>query len=132
VSFVDIAKDPNIYPSPELVKLDRSIKLYIVYGTGPHECLGGEGSEVALTAMLKVVRGLDNLRAAPSDQGSMKKIPRPGGFYTYMDALQSQECGGMERLRRSGEGGNGRGVRGWGRGGERDGLRGRCYAFQGY
>ena len=41
--------------------------------------------------MLKVVGRLDNLRAAPGDQGSMKKIPRPGGFYTYMDALQSQE-----------------------------------------
>ena len=41
--------------------------------------------------MLKVVGRLDNLRAAPGPQGSMKKIPREGGFYVYMDALMSKE-----------------------------------------
>jgi hypothetical protein len=40
--------------------------------------------------MLKVVGRLNNLRAAPGEQGTMKKIPREGGFYIYMDALQSQ------------------------------------------
>ena len=90
VSFVQIAKDPSIYPDPDIVRLDRPIDSYIVYGVGPHQCLGGEASRVALTAMLKVVGRLDNLRAAPGPQGQMKKIPREGGFYIYMDALQSQ------------------------------------------
>ncbi|RDW75784.1 hypothetical protein BP5796_06605 [Coleophoma crateriformis] len=89
VSFVQIAKDPKIYPDPESVRLDRPIDSYIVYGIGPHSCLGGEASRVALTAMLRVVGRLDNLRATPGDQGHMKKIPRPGDFYVYMDALQS-------------------------------------------
>lgn len=88
-SQVQIAKDPEVYPNPEKVCLDRPIDSYIVYGMGPHQCLGGEASRVALTAMLKVVGRLDNLRRTPGPQGEMKKIPRPGGFYIYMDALES-------------------------------------------
>ncbi|KAE8146648.1 hypothetical protein BDV25DRAFT_143478 [Aspergillus avenaceus] len=57
---------------------------YIHYGVGPHTCLGGEASKVALTAMLRVVGRLDNLRRAPGPQGELKKIPRPHGFYSYM------------------------------------------------
>ena len=39
---------------------------------------------VALTAMLRTVGKLENLRRAPGPQGELKKIPRPGGFYVYM------------------------------------------------
>ena len=59
---------------------------YIHYGVGPHTCLGGEASKVALTAMLRVVGRLKNLRRAPGPQGELKKIPRDHGFYTYMRA----------------------------------------------
>lgn len=44
---------------------------------------------IALTSMLRVVGGLDNLRRAPGPQGELKKIPRPGGFYIYMREDQS-------------------------------------------
>lgn len=57
---------------------------YIHYGLGPHTCLGKEASKVALTAMLRVVGGLENLRRAPGEQGQLKKVPREGGFYVYM------------------------------------------------
>jgi hypothetical protein len=57
---------------------------YIHYGVGPHSCLGGDASKVALTAMLRVVGRLDNLRPAPGAQGRLKKIKREHGFYTYM------------------------------------------------
>jgi cytochrome P450 len=66
------------------VLLDRPIESYIHYGVGPHTCLGGDVSKVAITAMLKTVGRLDNLRRAPGEQGKLKKIPRPGGFYIYM------------------------------------------------
>jgi linoleate 10R-lipoxygenase len=88
VSFVDIAKDEAVYPNPHVVDLTRPIDSYIVYGVGPHKCLGGSASTVALTAMLKVVGRLHNLRAAPGPQGTLKKIPREGGFYVYMDEFQ--------------------------------------------
>lgn len=84
VSFVGAARDADVFPSPDEVKLDRPLDSYIHYGIGPHTCLGRDASRVALTAMLKVVGGLDNLRRAPGPKGELKKIPRPGGFYVYM------------------------------------------------
>lgn len=89
-SFLQIARDPAVYPDPHTVRLDRPVDSYIVYGIGSHACLGGEASRVALTAMLKTVGRLDNLRRAPGAQGETKKIPREGGFYAYMDAKESR------------------------------------------
>ena len=74
----------KIFPEPNLVKVDRPLESYIHYGEGPHACLGKEASRTAITAMMKVVGRLDNLRRAPGPQGDLKKIPRPGGFYIYM------------------------------------------------
>ncbi len=84
VSFVGAARDPFVFPSPDEVRVDRPLESYIHYGVGPHYCLGRDASRVALTAMLKVVGRLDNLRRAPGPAGELKKIPRPGGFYVYM------------------------------------------------
>ncbi|KAL4864550.1 hypothetical protein BDV12DRAFT_205631 [Aspergillus spectabilis] len=84
VSFVEANKDPNIFPEPYEVDLTRPMESYIHYGVGPHSCLGGEASKVALTAMLRVIGRLDNLRPAPGAQGKLKKIRRKSGFYTYM------------------------------------------------
>ncbi|KAK6604717.1 Linoleate 10R-lipoxygenase [Botrytis cinerea] len=91
VSFVSLAQDPKIYPDPKTVRLDRPVDSYLVYGVGSHACLGGEASRVALTAMLKCIGRLDNLRRASGPQGEMKKIPREGGFYVYMDKMMGSE-----------------------------------------
>lgn len=77
-------RDPTVFPSPDEVRLDRPMDSYIQYGLGPHTCLGKEASKVALTAMLRVVGRLENLRRAPGPQGQLKKVPREGGFYVYM------------------------------------------------
>jgi linoleate 10R-lipoxygenase len=84
VSFVGAARDKKIFPSPNEVRIDRPIESYIHYGIGAHTCLGKEASMVALTAMLRTVGKLENLRRAPGPQGELKKISRPGGFYVYM------------------------------------------------
>ncbi|OGE56018.1 hypothetical protein PENARI_c003G02651 [Penicillium arizonense] len=84
VSFVDANRDPDAFPDPDSVRLDRPMESYIHYGVGPHTCLGKEASKVALTAMLRVVGRLENLRRAPGPQGQLKKIPRPNNFYSYM------------------------------------------------
>lgn len=85
-SFVSANREAEFFPDPDQVKLDRPIENYIHYGLGAHACLGGEASRTGLTAMLRVVGRLDNLRRAPGAPGQLKKIPRPGGFYTYMRA----------------------------------------------
>jgi len=85
-SFVNANREAKYFPDPDTVRLDRPLDVYIHYGVGPHACLGGEASRVALTAMLRTVGKLDNLRRAPGPAGQLKKIPRPGGFYIYMKA----------------------------------------------
>ena len=84
VSFVKANRDPTVFPDPLAVRLDRPLENYIHYGVGPHQCLGKDASQVALTAMLKVMAGLENLRPAPGPQGILKKVPREDGFYAYM------------------------------------------------
>ena len=85
-SFVGANREAEIFPEPDSVRIDRPMDIYIHYGLGPHACLGGEASRTALTAMLRVVGRLENLRRARGPQGQLKKIPRPGGFYHYMRA----------------------------------------------
>ncbi|KAI9681280.1 MAG: hypothetical protein M1817_002563 [Caeruleum heppii] len=84
ISFVQYAKDPKAFPEPNKVRLDRPLDSYLHYGTGPHRCLGKEISQVAVTAMLKTVGKLENLRRVPGPQGHLKRIPREGGFVIYM------------------------------------------------
>jgi linoleate 10R-lipoxygenase len=73
-SFVGAARDPSVFPNPNEVRLDRPLDSYIHYGIGEHTCLGKEASMVALTAMLRTVGKLDNLRRAPGPQGQLKKV----------------------------------------------------------
>lgn len=53
---------------------------YINPTLGPHGFLSKETSHIALTAMLRAVGRLNNLRVAPGVQGQLKKIPQPGGY----------------------------------------------------
>ncbi|KUJ13569.1 heme peroxidase [Mollisia scopiformis] len=89
VSYIELNHNPDTYPDPDVVKLDRPIDSYTVYSIGTHACLCGGASKVSLIAMLKVVGRLDNLRAAPGEQGEIKKLPLPGGFCLNMDTTQS-------------------------------------------
>lgn len=68
-SFVGAGKEAEFFPEPNTVRIDRPMENYIHYGLGPHSCLGGEASRTALTAMLRVVGRLDNLRRAAGPQG---------------------------------------------------------------
>ena len=88
-SFVSANREAEFFPEPNTVQIDRPMENYIQYGLGPHTCLGGEASRVALTAMLRTVGKLDSLRRAPGPQGQLKKIPRPGGFYIYVSRFPS-------------------------------------------
>jgi linoleate 8R-lipoxygenase/9,12-octadecadienoate 8-hydroperoxide 8R-isomerase len=89
VDLVTASMDPKVFPNPDRVVLDRDLDLYIHYGIGPHQCLGYDMSKVGLTAMLKTIGRLDNLRRAPGPQGELKRIALPGGFSMYMMADQS-------------------------------------------
>lgn len=85
VSFVGPAKDPKRFPSPEEVNPRRPLEGYIHYGLGPHACLGREASQVALVELFRALFRRRNVRRAPGAQGQLKKVPRPGGFFVYMN-----------------------------------------------
>ena len=85
-NFVGANREAQSFHEPDTVRIDRPVDTYIQYGFGPDAFLGQEASRVALTAMLRVVGRLANLRRAPGPQGQLKKIPRPGGSHVYMRA----------------------------------------------
>ncbi|KAI9776651.1 MAG: hypothetical protein M1839_009457 [Geoglossum umbratile] len=85
VSFYAAGADPSVFPDPKEVKLDRDEGLYILYGHGPHICLGKELNITAMTGMLKAfARHLKGLRRAPGLQGQMKYILKDGLAKVYM------------------------------------------------
>ncbi|PLB52792.1 heme peroxidase [Aspergillus steynii IBT 23096] len=86
VGAVKANRDPQVFPDPNEVHLDRPLNSYIQYGLGAHTGLGKEATLLALTAMLRVVGRLDNLRPAPGAQGQVKKIYNESGYYVYMRA----------------------------------------------
>ncbi|KAE8146368.1 heme peroxidase [Aspergillus avenaceus] len=84
VGAVQANRDPTVFPAPNEVRLDRPLQSYIQYGLGAHNGLGKEATLLALTAMLRVVGRLSNLRRAPGPQGQLKKIPREGGYSVFL------------------------------------------------
>ena len=76
--------DPSVFPEPSEVRLDRPLDRYIPFGVGPQAALGKETSIIALTSMLRVVGGLDNLRRAPGPQGQLKKFDHAEGYTEYL------------------------------------------------
>ncbi|KAB8072880.1 heme peroxidase [Aspergillus leporis] len=88
-NLVSASMDPTCFPEPEKVKLDRDMDSYAHFGFGAHQCLGIGLCKLALTTMLRVIGGLDNLRRAPGAQGQLKKLSGPGGIAKYMTVDQS-------------------------------------------
>ncbi|EEH06908.1 animal heme peroxidase [Histoplasma capsulatum G186AR] len=94
VSMISSARDPNIFPSPDEVVLDRPLESYIHYTDGAFTCFGRDAQMVALSSMLRVVGRLDNLRPAPGPQGQLARISRPDGHFAYM----REDWGGFSAL----------------------------------
>ena len=83
-SFRSANREAEFFPEPEQVRLDRPLESYINYGIGANGCLGGEASMIGLTAMLRTVGKLDNLRRIPGAPGELKKVPQSGGIDMYL------------------------------------------------
>lgn len=69
--------DPAIFPNPDKLDITRPLDSYIHLGYGAHQCLGLDMTRVALTAMLKEVAKLRNLRPAKGLQGKVHKVAKP-------------------------------------------------------
>ncbi|EQL31703.1 hypothetical protein RJZ56_006768 [Blastomyces dermatitidis] len=76
--FAAACRDPEAYPEPEKIKLDRPLEKYIAFGDGPHQCFGRELALAFLVGVLKRVTALKNIRPALGGMGVLKKIKRSG------------------------------------------------------
>ncbi|KAL4992319.1 heme peroxidase [Aspergillus falconensis] len=83
-NFASAGRDPESFPNPEEIRLDRPLQLYIHHGWGAHACLGRAIVTTAGAALLKVVGRLEGLRRAEGLQGELvgKEV---GGFRMYLD-----------------------------------------------
>ncbi|KAI9661338.1 MAG: hypothetical protein M1831_003071 [Alyxoria varia] len=84
------SRDPVQYPNPEKVDLTRDVESYCQFGLGPHQCLGIKLTRTALTAVLKEVAKLHQLRPAKGPQGKVRKVPAPGaeGYWRYVKSVE--------------------------------------------
>src|SRR5579859_5368945 len=73
-----------MFPEPYKIKTDRPLDRYIYYGRGPHACWGGQLNNIAMTAMLRSIARLSNVRLAPGKEGQLKYTYR-GPFRVYMN-----------------------------------------------
>lgn len=76
VNLLNASRDPDAFPNPDVVDLNRPLDGYIHHGAGPHECIGLPMSRVAMTTMLREVARLKNLRPAKGPQGRVHKVAR--------------------------------------------------------
>ena len=71
VNLKAAGRDPKHFPNPDKLDLKRPVDSYILFGHGPHQCLGLPMTRVALTTMFKVVGRLDQLRPANVSVGGV-------------------------------------------------------------
>lgn len=86
-NLIDAGRDPNKFPDPLSVKLDRPIESYLHYRWGPHldACLDQQIVTTAGAAMLRIfARECPNVRRAPGLQGEMKSQLYNGAFPVYL------------------------------------------------
>ncbi|EEH21749.1 hypothetical protein PABG_03965 [Paracoccidioides brasiliensis Pb03] len=76
--FAAACRDPEAYPEPETIKLNRPLEKYIGFGDGPHQCFGRELALAYLVGFLKRVTALKNIRPALGGMGTLKRIKRNG------------------------------------------------------
>lgn len=86
VDFITAGRDPQKFPNPDAIDLNRPDADYIHHGWGAHSCLGRPIVTVALATQLKVFAKLTNLRRAPGADGEMKfKLVNGGDIKAYLN-----------------------------------------------
>jgi cytochrome P450 len=55
LSFAGASRDPAVYEDPDVFDLDREVRDLLVFGNGPHYCLGANLARVELGSLLDAV-----------------------------------------------------------------------------
>ncbi|KAL8283791.1 hypothetical protein RQP46_005223 [Phenoliferia psychrophenolica] len=76
--------DEKKFPEPYRVKLDRDLSDYFLLGEGLHSCFGDGLTKSFLTASIRAIFKLNNIRKDPSPTGSFKRAE-----VNFADGLKS-------------------------------------------
>lgn len=100
LDFAAASQDPAIYPDPAQVKLDRPLDSYLPYTAAIDPYISSGASLAGMTAMVKVLCSLKNLRRATGSgedgawygesQGEIKRVVSEDGLIRYMTPDQSE------------------------------------------
>jgi cytochrome P450 len=64
--------DPDKFPDPEEIKLDRPGESYMHFGRSMHMCLGRHIAVAGLAEQLRIFGKMKGLRRAPGNQGKLR------------------------------------------------------------
>lgn len=67
--------DPEAFPDPELIKLDRPIESYLACGVDPQESLGTDMDRVVATSIFKAILRHRELKRAIGKRVGVKSFP---------------------------------------------------------
>lgn len=88
VAVAKAAMDPKAFPNPEILDPHRSLEDYILFGHGVHACFGTRMATASLSAVLREVFRLKNVRRANARLGRMGIVEREMSglkVRTYLD-----------------------------------------------
>ncbi|KAI0124861.1 linoleate diol synthase precursor [Xylariales sp. AK1849] len=74
IDLATASHDPEAFPTPEALRLDRPLSSYISWEMGSHECLGEGITRAALAAAFKTIVSLPGLTRAPGPRGDCKSV----------------------------------------------------------
>ncbi|KAF7942750.1 uncharacterized protein EAE97_006204 [Botrytis byssoidea] len=80
--------DPVAFPNPETVVLDRNLDSYLMFGHGPHECLGRDIALAGMVRVFRIIVGLKNLRLDAGSSGYSRKST--GGESRGMKTVETE------------------------------------------
>ncbi|KAF2152176.1 heme peroxidase [Myriangium duriaei CBS 260.36] len=87
--FASAGRDPNAFPEPLMINVDRPDEKYTHFGHGVHACLGRDITELSLAVQLRAFARLPNLRRVAGPAGMLKATHVNGAFSVYMNEYWS-------------------------------------------
>ncbi len=81
--------DPDVFPDPEIFRIDRPMDKYIHFGHGQHTCFGKHFAKAIIPGVIKqLLIHCPNLRRAEGDHG---KLMYDGGFPNNLNVVFDTE-----------------------------------------
>jgi cytochrome P450 len=69
IYYAGANRDPREFPNPDAIDIDRASNRHLVFGAGPHRCIGSNLARVQiLVAVDELLNSLQNICSAPNNE----------------------------------------------------------------